>query len=147
MVRLLLDYAANVAEAIELIDDYNISFATGTPCHFLVADSSGHTAIIEFIDGTKQVTRPDEQWQVCTNFIVHGSQAPDSVTCWRYNTAYDLLSGDGGNVDQDRAMYVLSRVVQGQPYHTMWSMVYNLKTLGVDVVINAEFQVKYHFQL
>jgi Acyl-coenzyme A:6-aminopenicillanic acid acyl-transferase len=147
VVRLLLDYAASVEEAIELIDDYNISFATGTPCHFMVADSSGQSVIIEFIDGTTRITRPDEALQVCTNFIVYGTQAPDNVTCWRYNTAYDLLRGDGGDVDQDRAMYILSRVVQGQPYSTMWSMVYNLKTLGVDVVINSDFQVRYHFQL
>jgi hypothetical protein len=146
VVRLILDYAATVDEAIELIKNYNISFATGTPCHFLVADSSGHSAIIEFIDGSTKITQPEEAWQVCTNFIVYGTQAPDNVTCWRYNTAYDLLSGDEGNVDENRAMYILSQVVQGHPYDTMWSMVYNLKTLGVDVVINSDFQVRYHFQ-
>ena len=147
VVRLLLDYAATVEESIELIKNFNITYSTGTPCHFLVADSGGHSAIIEFIDGTTRITRPDENIQVCTNFIVYGTQAPDNVSCWRYNTAYSMLKGDGGDVNADRAMYVLSQVVQGHPYHTMWSMVYNLKTLGVDVVINSDFQVRYHFQL
>ncbi len=147
VVRLILDYAATVEETIELIKNYNISFATGTPVHFLVSDSSSHSAIIEFIDGTTRITQPAEAWQVCTNFIVHGTQTPDNVTCWRYNTAYDMLSSDGGNVDESRAMYILSQVTQGYPYHTMWSMIYNQRTLGVDVVIDGRFLEKYHFQL
>ena len=41
IMRLVLDKAANVNEAIELMKQYDIYFSGDIPCHFLLADLSG----------------------------------------------------------------------------------------------------------
>lgn len=67
-VRLLLDRVATVESAIELLNDYDIDFSSGT-YHFFVSQKTGQSAIIEYVDGKMSVTYPtyDKFHQVCTN--------------------------------------------------------------------------------
>ncbi len=150
VIRLILDYAGDVQEAIDLLDDYNISFKYANPVHYLVADASGHSVIIEFIDGEIKVINNPEPWQVCTNFIVYGSQAPDQAPCRRYKTAYSRLKACEGSTNKIDAMNILSDVSQtGSDYccPTMWSAVYNLKQLEMTVAIDRNFTDIHHFSL
>jgi hypothetical protein len=147
LIRLVLDYASNLEEAIDLMNDYNISFEYGNPDHLLIADSGGHSAIIEFLDNEIKIIYNNEPWQVSTNFNVYGTQAPDNVNCWRYNTAYNALNDKQGNIVDIEAMDILSRVAQGPPYYTMWSIVYNLKTLEMDLVFDRKYSEVFRFKL
>ena len=65
VMRMMLDHAATVDEAIELVDDYNIYFP-GMCSHHLVVDANGDAAVLEYIDGEVVVVRNDEPWQVAT---------------------------------------------------------------------------------
>lgn len=47
---LVLDKAATVEEAIELLKQYNIYFSGGIECHYLIADASGHSVIVEYVN-------------------------------------------------------------------------------------------------
>jgi hypothetical protein len=147
LIRLVLDYASNLEEAIDLMNDYNISFEYGNPAHLLIADSGGHSAIIEFLDNEIKIIYNNEPWQVSTNFNVYGTQAPDNVNCWRYKTAYNILNEKQGNIVDIEAMDILSRVAQGPPYYTMWSIVYNLRTLEMDLVLDRKYSEIFHFKL
>jgi hypothetical protein len=44
-------------------------------------------------------------------------------------------------------MDILNKVSQGSPYNTMWSMVYNLKTLEIVAVIDRNYSEVYNFNL
>lgn len=56
-VRLVLDYAANVQEAIDLLHDYNIRTSmTYSNFHFFVADKTGEYGIIEVTPGKGDVS-------------------------------------------------------------------------------------------
>jgi penicillin V acylase-like amidase (Ntn superfamily) len=147
LIRMVLDYAADISQAIDLIRQYNVDFSEGTPGHFLIADATGHCAIVEFIDHDIKIVATTEQWQVSTNFNVFGTQAPENVSCWRYNRAYSTLKEKQGNITEKEAMTLLSQVTLGPPNPTMWSMVYNLQTLAVDVAINRNYTQVYHFGL
>ena len=57
IIRLLLDHATEVDEALALFDDYNIDWGSGPPVHYLIADASGDSAVVELIDGSAVVTR------------------------------------------------------------------------------------------
>ena len=46
-IRLVLDKAANVEEAIELLSQYNIYFSGDVKCHFLIADAGGKSVLAE----------------------------------------------------------------------------------------------------
>jgi hypothetical protein len=69
VIRLLLDYAANLDEALVLMEKYNLDFSGGPPLHYLIADSSGASAVVEYIGGTLRIFRSDQPWQVSTNFL------------------------------------------------------------------------------
>jgi len=68
MIREMLDHAANVEQAVALLESYNIIFG-GPPLHFLLADSTGHSALVEFYQGEMVVTYNEQPWQMATNFL------------------------------------------------------------------------------
>ncbi len=144
-VRLLLDYARDVDEAIALLPNYNIDFGGGPPLHYLIADAAGNSAVIEFIDGEMIVLRPDEPWQVSTNFnISHQKPEGANSACWRYNKAYETLNQAKGNLSAVEAMTLLENVSQGS---TMWSVVYGLTTGDIQVVMGRQYDEVREFKL
>ena len=147
-IRLMLDYAGDVDEAISLLQDYNIGFGDGPPLHYLTSDSSGKSAILEFIDGEAKVIRSTETWQVSTNFLIsdvnpEGARAP----CWRYSKAYQSLEQAKGNISQEEGMDILEDVSQSGDFPTIWSAAYNMTTGEVQVVVGREYSEVYEFIL
>ena len=51
VMRLVLDGAATVAEAVAIFRRTAVDFAGGPPLHYLVADATGASAVIEYVDG------------------------------------------------------------------------------------------------
>ena len=49
MLRMILDYASDVDEAIELIKNYNLHDSAKTSFHYMIADASGKSAILEWL--------------------------------------------------------------------------------------------------
>jgi hypothetical protein len=147
-IRLMLDYAGDVDEAIASLQGYNIDFGGGPPIHYLISDSSGNSAAIEFLDGRMNVIRNTERWQVSTNFIISNErpQGADS-SCWRYNTAYETLEQADGNISQEEAMELLQAVSQPGTYSTMWSMVYNMTTGDIQVAMGRKYDEVKGFEL
>jgi len=65
VIRMVLDYAKDVEEAIELIESYNVR-VDSPPIHYLLSDREGNSAIIEFVDGEMIVYRNNMEWQIIT---------------------------------------------------------------------------------
>ena len=147
LVRLVLDYAENVESAITLISLYNINFFDGStdhPVHTLIADASGNSAVIEWIDGRMRVIQDDNSWQVSTNFVISGVDIPDDVTCWRYKKAYSTLQACDGSMDQGETMNLMKSVsVSG----TTWSCVYDLTNKTMQIALNRDYENVYSFSL
>lgn len=67
MLRMVLDYAATVDEAVELISGYNLHDSAKTSFHYMLADATGRSAILEWVpedgdisgdtDGAKRVLK------------------------------------------------------------------------------------------
>ena len=92
LLRLILDYADDVDEAVEIASSYDLHDSANTSYHYMVADSSGRSVILEWVagddltdnDGSKRelkVTYNDEdshigemegstEYQVITNHII-----------------------------------------------------------------------------
>ncbi|HOW45190.1 MAG TPA: linear amide C-N hydrolase [Candidatus Aminicenantes bacterium] len=125
MIRLVLDYAADVPEAIALFENYNNSSAFGS--HYLLADATGRSAIIEYPGGDLDVIRSREPWQVATNFNVgHDDPEKNLRQCWRYQKAYQALKGSRGSVSPPEAMNILKSISSSDGHVTQWSVVYGL---------------------
>ena len=93
-IRLILDYAKDVEEALALFKKYNVVFIS-VPIHYLIADAKGHSVVVEFLKGKMEVLRSPEPWQVATNFQIINT--PGSVSQdYRYITAEATLRKSGG---------------------------------------------------
>jgi hypothetical protein len=147
-IRLMLDYARDVDEATALLDDYNIDFSGGPPLHYLIADASGDSAVVEFLDGEMHVVRNDGQWQVSTNFII-SEERPERAdsSCWRYNKTYVALENAHGSISQEQAMALLRAVSQSGDTTTMWSVVYGMTTGDVQVAMGRNYVEVHDFRL
>ncbi len=100
MLRMVLDYADDVDEAVELIKQYNLHDSANTSFHYMLADASGKSAILEWLpeNGTDATDNDgaarklvvtyntdssyddlrgtaDFKYQWLTNFIVNGHES------------------------------------------------------------------------
>ncbi len=128
MLRMILDYADDVEEAVELVKKYDFHDSANSSFHYMVADKSGKSAILEWvnedatdstdIDGTKRVLKvyyndqdkmlgEDEaqnNFQYITNFIVTpgyyaNETQEDMKGLDRYNYIKETINPDGSNTE------------------------------------------------
>ena len=143
LIRLVLDYAGSTQEAISLIGQYNIRMED-PPIHYLIADSSGHSAIIEFINGEMVIMENTNPWQVTTNFIITGLDGPDNAPCWRYKTAWETLSSNCGSLNENQAQILLQDVSISI---TRWSTIFNLYTGQLQIAMGRGYNNWYLFTI
>jgi len=122
-------------QALDLFERYNIIF-TNPPIHYLIADKSGQSAVIEFLRGEMKVIRNSEPWQVSTNFIITDSEAPFQIPCSRYRIVYDELKEKGGKITFIDAMNLLQKSSQK---NTVWSAVYDPQTLEISLALGGNY--------
>jgi hypothetical protein len=141
-IRLMLDYAKNVDEAIELLKEYNIYFHA-EPVNFMISDATGRSVIVGFVGENIEVTENDAPWQILTNFRV--ASFPDANEAVRggarYKAVYNGLKKNDWKASEP--MNLLKRVVQSGN----WSVVYNKTTGEVKIVVRKQFNKQYVFQM
>ncbi len=144
-IRLVLDYAKDVDEAVDLLKQYNIDFIGGPPLHYLIADRAGNSVVIEFIDGEMILLKEENPWQVSTNFLI-SIEKPQGAgsSCWRYNQAYKELQTAEGNISSEEAMTILESVSQPS---TIWSIVYNRTSGEIHLVVGGQYDNVHRFKL
>ncbi len=138
LLRLILDYAGSVEEAVEIASSYDLHDSAQTSYHYMVADSTGRSAVLEWTAGTdatdndgaartlKVVYNDDDSrigpreaasdWQVVTNFVLQpgyydGCPEEDKKGADRYDRLYEELGKTNGVVaDEAAAMSILASV-------------------------------------
>lgn len=136
LLRLILDYADTVEEAVEIASSYDLHDSAKTSYHYMVADASGRSAVLEWVgetnrtdtDGSKRelvVTYNDDDshigeaeaasdFQWVTNFILQpGYYEADGEKKGhdRYQRiGEELARTDGVVADEKAAMDILSIV-------------------------------------
>ena len=136
-IRLVLDKAANVNEAISLLEQYDMRFDDAKISgHYQIADSEGNSVVIEWINGKMEIIEKetDKEFQVCSNFYLSPSMTEDYELAGedRYNTAYNNLNSTNGAIDMKGAMDILLAVCQDNS--TKWSAVYNCTTQKIYIL-------------
>ncbi len=168
--RYFLDYAKDVDEAITLMAKYNVSFNNTLASNILLADRSGHSALVEWVDGNMVVIHNQEPWQMSTNFRVYGSQAKiEAYTAeyqasgtiredlwgknyWRYIKGLETLQGASGHLTTNQAMELLQTIslVASPPsvlYDTQYSVVYDLNSGDFQIVTDRLYTQVYRYHL
>ena len=144
IMRVVLDRADNVDEAITLIRQFNVFFPV-IACHMHIADASGKSVLVEFTNGRMIVLQNTVPWMVSTNFLIC-EERPDGArsNCRRYSTAYRHLQALHGSIPQNHAMRLLAATSQRT---TIWSVVYNLDSGRVLLASGRDYGDLHEFQL
>ncbi len=143
-IRLMLDYAANVDEAIELLEKYDMNSDIGSAHHYSISDASGRSVVVEYIDGKMVVTEADivtnHYLSECDKKGVGSEQSHD-----RYSKLQGALDATGGVMDEDginNALYSVSQGVYDHEYEiSVWSIVYT----QIDGRASASFYFKENY--
>lgn len=144
ILRLVLDQAATVDEAVAIFGRYNLDFDGGPPLHYLIGDATGASVVIEWVDGQMRVQRGQGPWQALTNVPVVGVPPEKVREDHRYATIASALTRSGGRADPTAALDLLESVAQP---HTRWSVTYDLRTGAVRLVAGQRWARTYQFQL
>lgn len=128
-VRLLLDKAATVEEAVELLEQYDLHASMDMMIHFALADARGNSVVVEYIDNEMTVI----QTPAVTNFYLtegdkYGIGTEQSHE--RYETLMDTLEKQGtmNEMEVRDALDSVSKDNFGEFESTEWSIVMNQET-------------------
>ena len=168
LLRLILDYADSVEDAVALAQQYDLHDSASSCFHYMVADSTGRSAILEWVgtdadhdvDGAQRqlnvlwndtdVLSDSADWQVVTNFIktpgYYDGTTAEMKGLDRYeHLAAALRETDGIVADKDAAMDLLASVGRrtwnndDSNSNTVHSVVYDLTDKSVLWVGNEHY--------
>ncbi len=150
-IRLVLDKAATIEEAIELLKQYNIYFSGGIECHYLIADASGHSVIVEYVNQELCVVETEAEYQIASNFIAYdGLNIGEGFTEFeRYDEVKNAIETNGGMLEVSQAVQLLAHVgvFDGDADKLQWSVLYNLTTGNGEIFANRKTNHLIEFHL
>lgn len=146
LIRMILDQARNVGEAVELADKY-LPFdleQDSLNAHLFIVDAAGQSVVLEYGYNRWDTTYGDQSWQVLTNERVY--KVPDQELRrldWRYNNLATALDQAQGEVDWHQGLKMLRDVSQNG---TTWSVIYTLPTSELHFSAYQEWDIIYHIK-
>lgn len=126
-IRLLLDKAATVDEALALLGQYDMHASMGMMVHFAIADSTGKSIVAEYINNEMVVT----ETPAVTNFYLSEGERY-GIGTEQSHERYDILMKalqENTSMEELEVRDVLDRVSKdnfGEFESTEWSIVFNL---------------------
>ena len=136
VIREMLDHARDVDEALAILQSHNISWSGGPPLHYLVADRSGRSILVEFYEGRLVVLDNQAPWHVATNFLRAAAGESPQGRCRRYDEISQRLTQAQGRITPQAALELLADVSQG---NTQWSVVYEMSTGDVRAALGRGY--------
>jgi choloylglycine hydrolase len=117
----------------------------GVPIHYLIADRSGRSVLVEFYD--EMVVIPSVfPWQLATNHLRVNVPAGAPSGCWRYDRIEQRMTAGGGDLTSQQASDLLKSVSQSGEYPTQWSIVYGIESGQIRIVMGRNFDDPVYFQ-
>lgn len=147
-IRMILDKAATVDEAIALLEQYDICPSGGISSHLSISDSSGKAVAAEFINGEIIVTPTN----AVTNFNIHNGDisAGGESAETRYTTLKNAYDEADGVMDVVGLTEALERASQKEgQWSTKWTLIYENAGEGMDSLQatyywDADYSKGYH---
>ncbi len=137
VIRKILDQASTVDEAVSVLERYNVDMEGGPHLHYLIADQSGQSVLVEFYQGESVIIPNENPWHLATNFLRASTGATAEGKCWRYDTILQNLTTANGQITTQEAINVLADVAQEG---TQWSIVYEMNRGYVNVVMGRRYK-------
>lgn len=147
-IRLLLNKAATVEEAIEILESYDMHSSMGWMVHFMIADNTGKSVAVEYVNNEMKVI----DTKMLTNFYLDRGNKygiGSSQSHERYEILEKTLK-DNETMEMEDVKNTLDSVSKdnfNEFESTEWSIVYNQTTLEVHYYHRENYTKKYTFKL
>lgn len=140
-IRLLLDKAANVDEAIKLLQQYDMHSDIGRSHHLSISDSTGSSVVVEYINGEMIVT---DTPVVTNHYLSEGKKfgIGNEESHKRYDTLMKKRDDTLSTKDMANAMESVS-----YENETQWSIVYDIEKLELDFYFQRQFDNPFEFSI
>lgn len=166
-IRMLLDRASTVKEAVEMLRHYDMDMQGNgkSNYHFFMADATGDFAIVEYVYEKKGDKNPsvmevftgNDTLRCVTNFYVSPTMV-GTTDGWgsnhgkaRYETLRNTLRAKNYSLREDDAMDLLKAVSQPPTEEltsqTQWSSLYNLTERTLRLSILREYGKEFNFKV
>lgn len=128
-IRLLLDQAADVEEALELLSQYDFHASMGMMVHLALSDAEGNSVVVEYVNNEMIVT----ETPVVTNFYLSEGEK-NGIGTSQSHERFDILShaleeqDSMTETDVRDALDSVSKDNFGEFESTEWSIVMNQET-------------------
>lgn len=147
-VRLLLDKAASVEEALELLGQYDLHASMGYMIHFAIADRSGRSVAAEYINNEIVIT----ETPILTNFYLAPGEKNGIGTQQshqRFEILTDLLTQNSTltEIGVRDALSSVSKGNFGEFESTEWSIIMNLTDKTSRYFHRENYENSYLFSL
>ncbi|MDO4419650.1 MAG: carcinine hydrolase/isopenicillin-N N-acyltransferase family protein, partial [Ruminococcus sp.] len=140
-IRLLLDKAANVDEAIGLLSQYDMNSSIGMAHHLAISDSDGKSVVVEYANGEMIVTETDI---VTNHYLAKGEKY--GVGNEESHRRFEKIEGMKNSVCSTKLMADCLESVSYEN-ETQWSIVYDKINLTLDFYSKRGFDAPLSFSL
>lgn len=147
-IRLLLDKAASVDEAVDILRQYDFHASMDYMVHLAIADSTGKSVAVEYINNEMVVT----ETPILTNFYLADGEK-QGIGTEQSHTRFEMLEKAierNAAMDSGQVRDTLSGVSKknfGEFESTEWSIVFNQKTLSATYYHREDYDKSYAFLL
>ncbi len=147
-IRLLLNKAASVDEAVELLGQYDFHASMGYMVHLAIADSTGKSVAVEYVDNEMKVI----ETPILTNFYLADGDK-NGIGTSQSHTRFEILEQtleeqpamDSGQVRD--ALASVSKGNFGEFESTEWSVVFDQTALTAEYYHREDYGKSYAFTL
>lgn len=153
-IRILLDKAATVDEAVEMLKKYDMHASANGCFHIQIADASGASVVVSYVNDEMVVTEKEGNYQAATNFYLHEvpfeyeKQGED-----RYEILVTTLAESNGVLTAEEGMDLLNAASiistepdeEGRVYSTQWSAIYDLTNAELILCADRNYEKCYTY--
>lgn len=143
-IRLLLDKAATVDEAIELLKQYDMNSDIGRGHHLAISDATGKSVVVEYIDNVMYVT----DTKVVTNhYLTEGEKygVGNDESHARFDKVMAMDEETGSVMDALQVRDVMQKASYAK--ETQWSIVFDMENKALDFYWQRQFDNPHHFEV
>lgn len=147
-IRLLLNKAADVDEALKLLEQYDMHASMGFMTHIAIVDNDGNSVVVEYINNEMQII----ETPVVTNFYLAEGEKHGIGTVQSHER-YDILlkkldEKPSMNMEDVRgALSSVSKGNFGEFESTEWSIVFNQSSGEVHYYHRENYDKRYTFSI
>ena len=145
-IRLLLEQAADVEEALDLLEQYDFHASMGMMVHLALSDAEGTSVVVEYVDNEMIVT----ETPVVTNFYLAEGRKNGIGTAQsheRYDILNETVAEEDAMTEADvrDALDSVSKDNFGEFESTEWSIVMNQETKELTYYHRENYEQGYTF--